>query len=104
MEGSAKFGSRCLSNYHANHAKFLRVMIHLKVLKVLKVHLFPRRGEPAALPARLAVGAKSNGAYRRLQNSHHPPEDRQFSPGGESCLIWVPRLEGHLLDVIIRSR
>jgi hypothetical protein len=42
-KGSAKSGSRRLRNYHANHAIFLRVMIHLKVLKVLKVHLFPRR-------------------------------------------------------------
>ena len=29
LGGSAKFGSRRLRNYHANHAIFLRVMIHL---------------------------------------------------------------------------
>jgi hypothetical protein len=45
-EGSAKFGLRRLGEYHANHAIFPRVMLHLKVLKV---HIFPRRGEPAPL-------------------------------------------------------
>jgi hypothetical protein len=63
LEGSAKFGSRRLRNYHANHAIFLPVMIHLKVLKVLKVHLFPRRP-----------------AYRRLQNNHHEHEDTAIFP------------------------
>jgi hypothetical protein len=49
----AKFGSRRLRNYHANHAIFLRVMTHLKVLKV---HIPPR--------ARISQAAKQQTPTR----------------------------------------
>jgi hypothetical protein len=87
LEESAKFGPRSLRNNHANHAIFLRVMIHLMA------HM---AHNGTYLPAGLT--------YRGLQNNHHPPEDTQLSHGGECCLIWVPLLEDHLLDTIIRSR
>ncbi len=65
-------------------------------LKVLKVHIFHRRGEPAL--------SEVERAYRGLQNNRPLPEDRQFSHGGGSYPIRVPPWEGHLLDVIIGSR
>ena len=41
LEGSAKFGSRRLRNYHANHAIFRRVMIHLGCLRCLRCTYSP---------------------------------------------------------------
>jgi hypothetical protein len=87
LEGSAKFGLRRLRNYHANHAIFLRVMIHLKVLKVLKVHLFPRR--PGVSKA-----AKQPTPTRGHGN---------FSTEGILSDLGTS-LGEPLLDVIIRSR
>ena len=63
LEGSAKFGLRRLRNYHANHAIFRRVMIHLMAHKAHNGTY-----SPAGL------------AYRRLQNNHHPPEDTAIFP------------------------
>jgi hypothetical protein len=63
LEGSAKFGSRRLRNYHANHAIFRRVMIHLMA------HM-----------AHNGTYSPAGLAYRGLQNNHHPPEDTAIFP------------------------
>jgi hypothetical protein len=47
LEGSPKFGSRRLEELPRKPRNISSGNDSLKVLKVLKVHLFPRRGEPA---------------------------------------------------------
>jgi hypothetical protein len=56
------------------------------------------------LPRRPAVprGEVERG-IRRLQTTTTRPRTRHFSHGAESYPIGVPRMAGHLLDVITRN-